>query len=134
MDFFFQAEDGIRDGRVTGVQTCALPICRINHRDGTTKRWSPEAIEKLLAHHWPGNVRELKNAVERAAILADAVIGPDLVAISGGRPRTGTTAQGSVLHVPVGSTLEEVERRLILATLAELNGDKRKTAETLGMG
>src|SRR5690625_8018337 len=26
---FFQAEDGIRDGHVTGVQTCALPICRI---------------------------------------------------------------------------------------------------------
>src|SRR5439155_1052878 len=25
-DFFFQAEDGIRDGHVTGVQTCALPI------------------------------------------------------------------------------------------------------------
>src|SRR5690625_6385285 len=28
-DFFFQAEDGIRDGHVTGVQTCALPICSI---------------------------------------------------------------------------------------------------------
>src|SRR5690348_17948084 len=27
--FFFQAEDGIRDGRVTGVQTCALPISLI---------------------------------------------------------------------------------------------------------
>src|SRR5690348_18089958 len=27
--FFFQAEDGIRDGRVTGVQTCALPISRV---------------------------------------------------------------------------------------------------------
>mgnify|MGYP007099304502 CR=1 FL=1 len=27
-DFFFQAEDGIRDRDVTGVQTCALPICR----------------------------------------------------------------------------------------------------------
>src|SRR5690625_5514607 len=26
--FFFQAEDGIRDGHVTGVQTCALPICK----------------------------------------------------------------------------------------------------------
>src|SRR5690606_40414848 len=26
--FFFQAEDGIRDFHVTGVQTCALPICR----------------------------------------------------------------------------------------------------------
>src|SRR6266487_4654635 len=30
--FFFQAEDGIRDGRVTGVQTCALPICSPNLR------------------------------------------------------------------------------------------------------
>src|SRR2546430_13491205 len=28
--FFFQAEDGIRDLTVTGVQTCALPICRIH--------------------------------------------------------------------------------------------------------
>src|SRR6266446_8078962 len=27
MFFFFQAEDGIRDYKVTGVQTCALPIC-----------------------------------------------------------------------------------------------------------
>src|SRR5437867_5828037 len=28
--FFFQAEDGIRDRTVTGVQTCALPICVLN--------------------------------------------------------------------------------------------------------
>src|SRR5699024_11322865 len=28
--FFFQAEDGIRDRNVTGVQTCALPICSAN--------------------------------------------------------------------------------------------------------
>src|SRR5690348_1870278 len=33
--FFFQAEDGIRDGRVTGVQTCALPI------------WSPDLVADL---------------------------------------------------------------------------------------
>src|SRR3989454_4914108 len=31
--FFFQAEDGIRDYKVTGVQTCALPICRIAFDD-----------------------------------------------------------------------------------------------------
>src|SRR5438046_9432196 len=30
--FFFQAEDGIRDWSVTGVQTCALPICRSGRR------------------------------------------------------------------------------------------------------
>src|SRR5256885_13036404 len=29
MSFFFQAEDGIRDYKVTGVQTCALPICDV---------------------------------------------------------------------------------------------------------
>src|SRR5690348_16457473 len=39
--FFFQAEDGIRDGRVTGVQTCALPIlvgCRGPYRGGRLAR------------------------------------------------------------------------------------------------
>src|SRR6267154_3344893 len=43
--FFFQAEDGIRDGRVTGVQTCALPIFRRWRRQGgrcpppSTRAW-----------------------------------------------------------------------------------------------
>src|SRR5437870_10437572 len=38
--FFFQAEDGIRDGHVTGVQTCALPIYAMLHRDaGKEKQW-----------------------------------------------------------------------------------------------
>src|SRR5258706_10690080 len=37
--FFFQAEDGIRDWSVTGVQTCALPICPIRGRQaGYTQR------------------------------------------------------------------------------------------------
>src|SRR5256885_2413019 len=31
--FFFQAEDGIRDYKVTGVQTCALPICTTDYGD-----------------------------------------------------------------------------------------------------
>src|SRR6266481_9419555 len=33
--FFFQAEDGIRDGTVTGVQTCALPISGLGQEPGT---------------------------------------------------------------------------------------------------
>src|SRR5690625_7945691 len=37
MNFFFQAEDGIRDGHVTGVQTCALPIFCILHLWGFYK-------------------------------------------------------------------------------------------------
>src|SRR6267154_5877035 len=43
--FFFQAEDGIRDGRVTGVQTCALPIF---FRKGST-RWSASAASRFRA-------------------------------------------------------------------------------------
>src|SRR5256885_13078654 len=36
--FFFQAEDGIRDYKVTGVQTCALPIFQPDHADGELLR------------------------------------------------------------------------------------------------
>src|SRR5207253_8604670 len=39
--FFFQAEDGIRDGHVTGVQTCALPISRSTRRSEATPSASP---------------------------------------------------------------------------------------------
>src|SRR5258707_13874265 len=43
--FFFQAEDGIRDIGVTGVQTCALPICWIAHETSRATREVTEAIE-----------------------------------------------------------------------------------------
>src|SRR5207248_8865661 len=36
--FFFQAEDGIRDRTVTGVQTCALPIYSYPHRKGSSRQ------------------------------------------------------------------------------------------------
>src|SRR5690625_6798514 len=38
--FFFQAEDGIRDGHVTGVQTCALPICDHDQLPPAASSWS----------------------------------------------------------------------------------------------
>src|SRR6266487_6183303 len=44
--FFFQAEDGIRDGRVTGVQTCALPIWR-------WWSWRPRAREQVREEDRP---------------------------------------------------------------------------------
>src|SRR5207247_4825722 len=49
--FFFQAEDGIRDPLVTGVQTCALPIYR-----NRARRWSerPSAARQLARDRfWP---------------------------------------------------------------------------------
>src|SRR6266542_4637659 len=46
--FFFQAEDGIRDATVTGVQTCALPIS-LRMADGSSAAWAsdPGAGEAL---------------------------------------------------------------------------------------
>src|SRR5207253_3097672 len=56
--FFFQAEDGIRDGHVTGVQTCALPICRLaqrgRHRDGVGDLRQRVARLSVLRHLVPG--------------------------------------------------------------------------------
>src|SRR3712207_9333462 len=47
--FFFQAEDGIRDIGVTGVQTCALPIC--------PRRPAPAAVGTRRRPRWPGPAR-----------------------------------------------------------------------------
>jgi len=107
---------------------------RVNAREGTRKTFLPAARAALRTYPWPGNVRELKNAVERAAILADTTIGPELLPSRGpGEPTTTPAAGGPLLHVRVGSSLEDAERRLILATLEEFKGDKRRTAEILGI-
>ena len=52
VDFFFQAEDGIRDRLVTGVQTCALPI----YGD-----WSMGLAEYTISPHWFFAVQDLYN-------------------------------------------------------------------------
>src|SRR5690554_7057896 len=50
--FFFQAEDGIRDADVTGVQTCALPISKLRHRQFFDLASLNEAIaEKVKLHN-----------------------------------------------------------------------------------
>jgi two-component system response regulator AtoC len=100
----------------------------LNKQEGTSKTFAPTAIAALYAHRWPGNVRELKNYVQRAYILADSVIDVDLA------PETFVEPQhSSILTVRIGSSLEEVNRRLIEATLAECGNVKRRAAETLGI-
>src|SRR5690606_39802871 len=48
-DFFFQAEDGIRDFHVTGVQTCALPISRPEVSVPVTEAARPRTFRRLPA-------------------------------------------------------------------------------------
>jgi DNA-binding NtrC family response regulator len=103
---------------------------RVNAREGSRKRFTPRALARLRALSWPGNVRELENAVERAAILADEAIDAEALP----RPHPGEAiAEDAALHVRVGTPLEDIERRMILATLESLDGNKRRTAELLGI-
>jgi DNA-binding NtrC family response regulator len=94
----------------------------------------PAAESLLLEYHWPGNVRELENLITRASVLATGgAVGADelrrwLIAPPGGEDKTPCDA------IPVGISLEEMERRLIQATLEHFGGHREKTAKALGIG
>jgi DNA-binding NtrC family response regulator len=82
---------------------------------------------------WPGNVRELRNAVERTAVLSDAVIGVEALPDPGPDGVPPRAAEDAALRVDVGESIADVERRLILATLERLDGDKKRAAKILGI-
>jgi DNA-binding NtrC family response regulator len=85
------------------------------------------ALEYIQAYGWPGNVRELKNAVERAVILATE----ERIQANHLKPRQAALEEKEA-RVPVGSSLEEAERILMLKTLAFTRGDVKKAASILG--
>ncbi len=94
----------------------------------------PDAAQLLVEYHWPGNVRELENIITRASVLTTTgqvtadelrrwLIAPAKTVDAG--PEEG---------VPVGTSLEEMERRLIEATLEHYGGHRARTAKALGIG
>ncbi|HEX2254831.1 MAG TPA: sigma-54 dependent transcriptional regulator [Thermoanaerobaculia bacterium] len=108
-------------------------LANLNERAGTEKAFAEDARQVIRSHRWPGNVRELKNTVHRAFIMADAdeIDAACLPArIQGGEPSDGGSR---VLSFPVGTSIADAERRLILATLEEHGGNKKKTADVLGV-
>ena len=103
---------------------------------------TPAAMERLRAHSWPGNVRELKNAVERATVLCQGkAITPEhlppevasATSASGAIRSSGDESPPTVLTVPIGSTMEEVEREVIRSTLLHTAGHKTRAAKLLGI-
>lgn len=110
-------------------------LAELNEIENTRKTFSPAARDFLKMHSWPGNVRELKNAVHRAFIMAgstlelgvSAMTGSSVPAVQENVPSTGG------ITVSVGTPLAVVERQLIMATLQSFEGNKKKTAETLGV-
>jgi two-component system response regulator HydG len=91
---------------------------------------SRDALDRMLAYQWPGNVRELENAIERAVVLSKGTaVGPENLP----RPIAEAEEVGRDLTFAVGTGLEEIERRVIHATLAHTGGDKRLAAQLLGI-
>jgi DNA-binding NtrC family response regulator len=110
----------------------------LNESEGTFKTLSDAAVEFLKAHAWPGNVRELKNAVHRAFIMAGNTLdlgvagtGDAAAQVRVAPPDMPPSAGG--VNVAVGTPLAVAERQLIVATLQCFEGNKKKTAETLGI-
>ncbi len=94
---------------------------------------SVEARRLLAAHAWPGNVRELENIIHRAVLLAAGEeLGADAIDLPCGDNATlaAGTAAGAA---PVGSTLADVERGLILSTLSHCLGNRTHAATILGI-
>jgi two-component system, NtrC family, response regulator AtoC len=87
------------------------------------KKVSRKALDILAEYSWPGNVRELQNVIHRALFLSKSNviephdIPPDLIS---GRKISG-------------QRLEDVEREHILKVFREVNGQKRRAAEVLGI-
>lgn len=92
-------------------------------------RLSPEALNALQQYRWPGNVRELENEIERLVILSDS---PEIA------PNLLSDHVWSDAAIPTGSDrlkeqIGELERRMILETLATCGQNRSLAARTLGI-
>ncbi len=109
----------------------------LNTSNDTRKKFSPASMEFLQTHGWPGNVRELKNTIHRAFIMASDTLDLVVTGVHAARfaeadvPSNPSLRDG--VNVAVGTPLAVAEQKLIMATLHSFEGNKKKTAETLGI-
>jgi transcriptional regulator with GAF, ATPase, and Fis domain len=98
----------------------------------------PTARDLLAQYNWPGNVRELQNIITRACVLNQG----EPITAANVRPWLRMSGQDEVVTStvdemeawPTDLTLDEMERRLIVATLQRCDGHRAKAAEALGIG
>jgi two-component system, NtrC family, response regulator AtoC len=100
--------------------------------DKRVEKIEPEFIEALSQYEFPGNVRELRNIINRAFIMARTdtltveCLPDKLLANRRSRPKDH-------MSIPLGRSMEEIERQVIEETLEMTGGDRKQTAEILGI-
>src|SRR6267143_4747318 len=129
-----------------------LVIHFIEHYKQKTGRFisgiSKDALQALITYEWLGNVRELENAIERAVIIASgrqieledlpetinriALQEQDRIKVE--RARAASEGRTTTFEVTVPSSMDEIERQAIEATLDYTGGDKTHAARALGIG
>lgn len=92
---------------------------------------SPEAMAALKSYYWPGNVRELQNVVERAVALCQGNM-IELADLPDEVRRH--SPEDDHITIPVGASMEQIERLAIIQTLKKTGWDKELTARLLGIG
>lgn len=123
-----------------------IPLLVNYYKDHFAKLYGKEEIEfcdecmdLFVENNWPGNVRELKNVVERSVILADkhkitVESLPDWFHKTKKiYPVSNVTANNNYIQVPIGTSLDEIERMVIDKTLLTVDNNKTKAAKILGL-
>ena len=107
----------------------------LNEACGTRKKFAPGAIARMKQYPWPGNVRELKNYIHRVFIMAgdQGLEGPTLEAEAAPMRSIAAASSTPAITVPLGTPLSVAARELILSTLQHCNGERKRTAEMLGI-
>jgi DNA-binding NtrC family response regulator len=103
---------------------------RLSHELGKDiSQISEGGLKLLMDHNWPGNVRELENAVERAMVTCRGpmLTESDFAFLSGNGSAVARWA------APPEMTLQEMEKRLIVATLERTGGNIKESATLLGI-
>ncbi len=110
-------------------------LAEVGARERSLKTFSPEALARLSGYRWPGNVRELRNVVQRSYVMATGpVINDDWLPGDAGAPADRRVeAEASSIVLPIGTSMAEAERVLILTTLRHFDHQRERTAAVLGI-
>lgn len=96
-----------------------------------------DALDLLANYHWPGNVRELENLITRASVLGQGRTLPAdelRMWLLEPTPAAGAAHHDAAEAITAGMKLEDMERRLIEATLDHFDGHRARAAGALGIG